>query len=100
MCYNLWHITYSIEVNMDYFPLTIAQGNAFCNRKSELELLKNNISLVKPTLIVSSRRFGKTSLVLHAIEHAKLPYVEFDFLSVINEEDIERIILKGVGQLM
>ncbi len=100
MCYNLWHMVYDIEVYMDYFPLTIAYGSAFCNRVNELDSLHNNIRLIKPTLIVSPRRFGKTSLVLHAIERSKLPYVQFDFLSAINEEDIERIILKGVGKLM
>jgi AAA+ ATPase superfamily predicted ATPase len=85
---------------MDYFPLTVAKGNAFCNRINELERLKHDISLMKPTLIVSSRRLGKTSLVLKAIERTKLPYVQFDFLSVISEEDVERIILKGIGKLI
>jgi AAA+ ATPase superfamily predicted ATPase len=85
---------------MDYFPLTIAQGSAFCNRINELQSLRNNIELVKPTLIVSPRRFGKTSLVLNSIEQTGLPYVQFDFLSAINEEDIERIILKGIGKLI
>ena len=85
---------------MDLFPLTIATGESFCNRKSELSYLATNIEQSKPTLIVSSRRYGKTSLALNAIHKSKYPYAQFDFLSAISEADIERCVLKGVGELI
>lgn len=85
---------------MDLFPLTIATGDSFCNRKSELSYLATNIEHSKPTLIVSTRRYGKTSLALNAIHKSKHPYAQFDFLSVISESDIERCVLKGVGGLL
>jgi len=85
---------------MDYFPLTIALGKAFCNRKSETKHLKVNIQKSRPTLIVSPRRYGKTSLALNTIRQLKLNYVHFDFLSVTDEDDIESIILQGVGKLI
>jgi AAA+ ATPase superfamily predicted ATPase len=85
---------------MDYFPLTIATGKAFCNRKTELSYLAANISQSKPTLIVSPRRYGKTSLALNAITQSRLPHARFDFLSAINETDIERCVLKGIGGLI
>lgn len=85
---------------MDYFPLTIAFGGAFCNRKAELAYLTQNINDLKPTLIVSPRRYGKTSLALNTIQKSKLLYARFDFLSAINEHDIETCLLKGVGEFV
>src|SRR3990167_4690023 len=85
---------------MDLFPLTIATGKAFCNRKSELRYLADNIVQSKPTLIVSPRRYGKTSLALNAIHQSKFLHARFDFLSAINEADIEKCILKGIGELI
>jgi AAA+ ATPase superfamily predicted ATPase len=85
---------------MDFFPLTIAAGKAFCNRKAELTYLGENIVDSKPTLIISPRRYGKTSLALNAIHQAKLPSAHIDFLSAINESDIEKRILKGAGEII
>jgi uncharacterized protein len=85
---------------MDFFPLTIATGKAFCNRKMELSYLGENIVNSKPTLIVSPRRYGKTSLSLNAIHRSKLPFAHIDLLSAINERDIEKRILKGAGEII
>jgi AAA+ ATPase superfamily predicted ATPase len=85
---------------MDFFPLTIATGKAFCNRKTELSYLSENIVNSKPTLLISPRRYGKTSLALNAIHQAKLPAAHIDFLSAINESDIEKRILKGAGEII
>lgn len=85
---------------MDYFPLSLALGKAFCNRKTELQLLKHNLSESRPSLIVSPRRYGKTSLAMNAINQLKFKHTKFDFLSAINEDDIEKIILKGAGSLI
>jgi hypothetical protein len=35
---------------IDYFPLGVTAGSAFCNRKEELSHLQRNIQLVKPTV--------------------------------------------------
>ncbi len=85
---------------MDYFPLSLAAGNAFCNRENEQKNLKYNILESRPTLIAAPRRYGKTSLALQTIIRTRLPYAQFDFLSAINESDIEKILLKGVGLLL
>ena len=58
---------------INYFPTKLAKGAAFCNRKAELKRLKTNIEMTNPALIVSSRRYGKTSLCLHTFSHIKLP---------------------------
>ncbi len=85
---------------MDYFPLSLALGKAFCNRKTELKVLKHNVLESRPALIVSPRRYGKTSLVINTITQLKLKHTTFDFLSAINENDIEKIILRGTGNLI
>jgi AAA+ ATPase superfamily predicted ATPase len=84
----------------DAFPLSVARGQAFCNRLAETEKLKNCIENRRPVLLVSPRRYGKTSLALHAIQQTKLPYAQIDLFSAVDEYDIERSILKGVGKLI
>jgi AAA+ ATPase superfamily predicted ATPase len=84
----------------DVFPLSVARGQAFCNRLSETARLKSCIENRRPVLLVSPRRYGKTSLALHAIQQTKLPYAQIDLFSAVDEYDIERSILKGVGKLI
>lgn len=73
------------------FHRGIASGDAFCNRTEELARLKYNIEETIQTLLISPRRYGKTSLALRAIESVKLPYayvdlfMKQDFESVMNE---------------
>ncbi|MBA2648461.1 MAG: ATP-binding protein [Legionella sp.] len=85
---------------LDQFPLSIASGEAFCNRIDETARLKLCIEQRRPVLLVSPRRYGKTSLALHAIHQTKLPFAHIDFFSAVDEHDIERAILKGIGKLI
>ena len=85
---------------VNYFPTKVAKGIAFCNRKLELKRLKYNIEATNPVLIVSPRRYGKTSLSLCAFEQMKLPYVVVDLYKAFSEEDIEQFILNGIGVLL
>lgn len=85
---------------MDYFPLSLAGGKSFCNRKAELQHIQDNIKKCVPTLVASPRRYGKTSLVLQSIRSVKCEYTQFDFLSATEPADIEHIILNGIGQLI
>jgi AAA+ ATPase superfamily predicted ATPase len=85
---------------VDYFPLTVTQAPAFCNRQSELKRLNSNIHKSRPTLVVSPRRYGKTSLVMNGITKAELCYAKFDLLSVTDEEDIKNVLLYGTGKLL
>lgn len=85
---------------LDQFPLSIASGEAFCNRLDETARLKSCIEQRRPVLLVSPRRYGKTSLALHAIHQTKLPFAHIDFFSAVDEQDIERAILNGIGKLI
>lgn len=85
---------------IDYFPLGLAGGEAFCNREAEREHLSYNISHAKPTLITSPRRYGKTSLALQVINTHKLPFTYIDFFPEISQTDIENSILNGIGTII
>jgi AAA+ ATPase superfamily predicted ATPase len=85
-------------MTQDNFPLGLALGEAFCNRLDERHHLLSNIKNAKPTLIISPRRYGKTSLALQTIAESKLPYAHIDFFSELTEKDIEVSILKGIGR--
>src|SRR3990167_643207 len=85
---------------VNYFPTKLAKGLAFCNRQAELNRLKYNIETVNPALIISPRRYGKTSLALRAFELLNWPYVQVDLYKAFSEEDIEKFILNGIGILL
>ena len=85
---------------MDLFPLSVASGKAFCNRVEEIAKLKAYIQHQRPVLLASPRRYGKTSLALHVIKQLQQPYALIDFFSSVDEQDIEKNILKGVGRLI
>lgn len=84
----------------DYFPLGIATGYAFCNRTDETTLLEKNIKSGKHTLLIATRRYGKSSLALRSIMRSELPYVEIDFYMASSEKIIEKYILNGVVELI
>lgn len=85
---------------IDYFPLSVASGAAFCNREAETERLKTCIEYHRPVLLISPRRYGKTSLALHAIQQMKVPFAHIDLFSAVDEYDIEKCILQGIGKLI
>lgn len=85
---------------MNYFPTSLAGGKAFCNRKEELQRILYNLKNTNPTLLVSPRRYGKTSLALKAFEDIKWPYAHIDLYKALSEEDIARFVLNGIGQLL
>jgi AAA+ ATPase superfamily predicted ATPase len=82
------------------FPLGIASKTAFCNRTEETHLLVENIKSGKHTLLMATRRYGKSSLALHALKRAGLPFVEIDFYMARSEKIIESYILNGVIDLI
>lgn len=85
---------------MNFFPTRLALGSAFCNRKQETNQLRQNIENVNPVLIMSPRRYGKTSLAINTFNKIVWTYVHMDFYKALSEEDIEKILLRGVGQLL
>lgn len=84
----------------ELFPQKLALGNNFCNRINEQIRLRGNIEGVRPTLIISPRRYGKTSLGIYVIEQLKLPYAHLDLFPLVNNQDVQNIILSGIGEII
>lgn len=85
---------------INYFPTSLALGKAFCNRKEEIKRLENNIKGGNPVLIMSPRRYGKTSLAINTFKYIKLPYAHIDFYKELTEEDVQLAILNGIGSVI
>lgn len=84
----------------DYFPLGIATGTAFCNRKQEINLLIDNMKNTKHTLLMATRRYGKSSLALQALKLSRYPFIEMDFYMAKSEKQVETYILNGIVELI
>ncbi len=82
------------------FPQKIALNSNFCNRKKEQKHLLDNIQGVRPTLIVSPRRYGKTSLGLYVINKLKLPYAHVDLFPLIDISETESVIINGAANIL
>jgi uncharacterized protein len=82
------------------FPKTVAQGAAFCNREQERKRLKHNIEAIQHTVVVSPRRYGKTSLILRTIEEITWPYAHIDLFLAVDEKKISERFLDGIAKLV
>lgn len=84
----------------NYFPLGIAKGKAFFNRNKERTHLANNIKAGNDCFVISTRRYGKTSLILNVLEDIDIPYKEIDLFTAKESDEIEKIIVSGIFDLM
>jgi len=82
------------------FPRGIATEEAFCNRVSERKRLARNIKSGQHTLLMSPRRYGKTSLVNYVINEIGLPFGDSDLFVAIDANHIEQRILSGIKMAM
>jgi len=85
---------------MDYFPINVAQGKAFCNRKKERSLLKEFIKNGRHSVIVAPRRYGKTSLINQVLLELGLKHVIMELTMAVTLKDVEQIIIKSVSELL
>ncbi len=84
----------------NYFPRGIAKGNAFCNREAERRRLISNIKSRQHTLIMSPRRYGKTSLVKYAVDEMGILFGEADLFVAIDAKRVEQQILVGIKKII
>jgi AAA+ ATPase superfamily predicted ATPase len=84
----------------DFFPQGLATGENFCNRLEERKQLSTNIKTIRPTLIMSPRRYGKTSLVLFVLDQLKLPFTQIDLYSELDEGEVQNTILGAIGDIL
>lgn len=81
----------------DIFPSSLARDEQFCNRYVEREWLKKNISKCRHMVLVSPRRYGKSSLVHQVISELDLPNAAVDLFLAHDDLTITKRILQGVS---
>lgn len=77
----------------------IASGKEFTNRKDETAKLVNNFTSGTNTILISPRRWGKSSLVYHAAgecirSHPKIRFIMLDLFNVRTEEQFYELLAK------
>lgn len=82
------------------FSRGLSYGKGFCNRVNEKKQLQLNIDNNTHSLIISPRRYGKTSLVLNVISQNKLPFTHIDLFMKYSLGQIEDAFYEGVSSLL
>lgn len=83
-----------------FFPLGIATGDAFCNRVREKDILKNKIFANDHTVLISPRRYGKTSLITQVLQENNMPHCLIDLLLATDAKFVKAAILEGAGSIL
>ena len=73
------------EIKNPFYYGGVAEENYFCNRVSEIDILKRDISNGINILIYAPRRFGKTSLIIKTLKELKNRYIFIDMMSITDE---------------
>ncbi len=71
----------------------VVRGKYFCSRGKEIEQIKNLIRSKQHIVIISPRRYGKTSLIINALERNKIYYIYVDCSFIENETDLINLII-------
>jgi|TARA_R110002167_G_scaffold184717_1_gene385188 AAA+ ATPase superfamily predicted ATPase len=82
------------------FTLAIAKGESFCNRTREKNALNRNIENNDHTVIIATRRYGKTSLISEVIRINEHKAVWFDFLKTIDAQDVINVLCQKLSVLV
>ncbi len=85
---------------IDYFSSKLAKAPRFCNRIKERALLINNIKRSRHTVLVSPRRYGKSSLVHQVVVDMRIPCAFIDLFLAHDGKAITKRILDGIAQVI
>ena len=80
----------------------VVRGKSFADREAEIEELMADIASGQSVIIFSPRRYGKTSLILEVLDHAReegLLSVYLDLFKVTSEEGFIAAYAKEVAKL-
>lgn len=75
---------------------SIVEGHYFTNRKEELRKIKSILSSDNHLIVMSPRRYGKTSLLNKAVKMLNRPFISLDLQLVTTPEDYAAQLLKRV----
>lgn len=85
---------------MDWFPITVTTGKAFCNRVTERRLLKEYINHGRHTVLLAPRRYGKTSLINQVLLETKLPHAIIELTMATSIAEVEKLFMYHISTLL
>src|SRR3990167_10421880 len=83
-----------------YFPTGIVTGLAFCDREAEREYLRRRLDQNAHAVLMSPRRYGKSSLIAQLTQEQNIPFASIDLLPATSSKYVKNAILDGVTQLL
>ncbi len=78
---------------------SVVEDEFFTDRVQELERVKQALDSENHLILISPRRFGKSSLVYKALSQLNRPSIEIDLMKVLSVEDLAAQLLKGVFRI-
>ena len=78
---------------------TIVENDFFTDRVRELEEVKQKLNSENHLVLISPRRFGKSSLIQKALVQMGRPALTIDMMNVLSVEGFAAMLLKGVFKL-
>lgn len=78
---------------------TIVEGDFFTDRIEETALLTQKLDSENHIVLISPRRFGKSSLVQHVLSQTQRPTVQLDLQYVLSVDDFAAQLLRALFKL-
>ena len=78
---------------------TIVESSFFTDRRIELQHIKSVLNSENHLILISPRRFGKTSLVVKALQESERKHIMLNLQSVVSVEDFASRLLKEVFKI-
>jgi len=72
----------------------IVRGEYFADRKKEIKSIENELLSGQNLVLISPRRYGKTSLVINAVEDIDINYLYIDMELVTGEDDLANLLIR------
>src|SRR5262249_47033261 len=91
---------FNIMSTESYFPTGIVTGTGFCDREHERELLKKRLKQNAHVVLMSPRRYGKSSLIAQFTLDQNLPFAAVDLLPATSSKYVRNAITDGVSVLL
>ena len=78
---------------------TVVEEEFFTDRIKEVQYIRQVLDSENHLVLISPRRFGKSSVVLKAVKQSGRPYIMLNLQKVINTEDFASQLLKEIFRL-
>ncbi len=78
---------------------SIVEGSYFTNRNNEIKEVKSILESENHLIIISPRRYGKTSLIYKVIKELKRSFIILDLQIITSQEDFAEELLKRIYRL-